>query len=145
MSDLVDEIKKLESKAQSFEEAVERIVALRDDAESVRAGEMNVNYFLSQVEQLIAFYSLSSKGHRAQVDAKGFHEAELSKYKGTTLNGVNIERVYAHKNREVFVKLKGRDDLVFVGMMEDSEVCYQSADYILCNLKTPLTGIDILK
>ena len=44
MSDLVDEIKKLESKAQSFEEAVERIVALRDDAESVRAGAVSYTH-----------------------------------------------------------------------------------------------------
>ena len=143
MSDLVDNIKNLESKAQSFDDAVERLMNLKNAIQHVRSGDMSANYLITEVERLISFYEPSSKAYIAKIDADGYHESELKKYSSSTFNGKLINRVCALKNNEVFVTVVGNDDPCFVGMMSDDVNCYHSADYILCSLS--IDGLELKK
>tara|TARA_R110001583_G_scaffold174017_6_gene328258 strand:+ start:3098 stop:3583 length:486 start_codon:yes stop_codon:yes gene_type:complete len=153
MSELVDKIKMLESKAESFDGAVDRIMALKSVIEDVRTGDASPINLSIEVERLIEFYEFSSTSFINKVDAEGYSETILKKYTSSTFNDKLIDKVFAFKNGNVFVAVKGepydakflsnqfdKSGLYFVGCMSSDVNCYQGADYILCDVASGMGG-----
>lgn len=136
------QVKELERKAEQFDDAVDRIVALKQEIEDFESGDISQHSLINSFKSLISFYESSSRAYLVKLASDGYKEGALKKYSDSTFNGEKIITVKATADGEVFVNTpSGQYSL---GHMSSDYTYADSFDVILCGMSF-IDGLELLK
>lgn len=142
MTSLSEKVRQLENKASYFEDAVERIVALKSEIVEFENGDFSQKGLINSFKRLISFYEPESKAFKEKLESDGFQEGRLEKYVDSKFNGENIELVKAMKGGEIYAITKSGQHLI--GCMDDDSNFMQGLDYLLCCIQNT-DGLELIK
>lgn len=133
MTKLSEQIDNLENKAACFDDAVERIVALKSEIEAFENGDYSQKGPINSFKRLISFYEPKSRAYKERLEADGYQLGALEKYVDSTFYGERIQQVKVMKAGDIFAITESGEHLI--GCLDDDCNFMQGLDYLLCGVQ----------